>query len=233
LKAAEEFLADAEERDHDWQRFAPHAFSIVVMCLLAYFVYRVVTGDPTTRKNVSQVVTVKLVQPPPPPPPPPKPEEQTRDKPEPKPEPLEKPIPAAQPPPLAAPSEGPPGPPGPPGVAGLPGGGAPGGVAGGGGGTGAGTGTGGNPFGAYTALLQSRVQSAVQRQPALRRSRYHVEVRVWLAADGAPKRVELGSTLGNPELDRQFRETLLSMGRLPQAPPAQMPQPVVLRVNSL
>lgn len=230
---AEDFLFAAEpEEQRSWRRFVPHAAGLLALAVVGFLLYRLVSSDSTVRKNVSDVVTVRLVQPPPPPPPPPKQEEPTKETPQPKPEPMEEPVRTETPPPLAAPSAAMPGPAGPPGVAGLPSGGSGIGIPGGGGGIGGGGG-GGNPFGSYAALLQSRVQSAVQRQPALRRTRYRIEVQVWLTEDGAPNRVELLSSLGSKELDKQFRETLLGITRLPQAPPADMPQPIVLKVNSL
>lgn len=235
MREAEGLLSAAADEERTWRRFVPHVVGVLVLIVAGVFVYRLMSDDSTPRKAVSQVVTVKLVQPPPPPPPP-KPEEPVKDKPEPTPEPLEKPLPAEQPPPLAAPSApGPPGPPGPPGIAGLPSSGSGIGIGGAGsgmGGSGAGGG-GGDPYASYAALLQSRVQGAVQAQPTLRRTRYRVDVKVWLSGEGSLERVELLNSLGSEELDKRFRQTLLSMSRLPHAPPANMPQPIVLQVNSL
>lgn len=212
-----------------WRRLAPYGVGVLVAAMLAFVLYRFLTHDSKPRKTVSNVVTVKLVQPPPPPPP--KPEEPVEEQIQPEPEPMELPQPMEQPQALAAP-DAMPGPAGPPGVAGLPGGGAPGGMFGGGGG-GVGGGGGGNPFGSYAALLQSRVEGAVRGQAQLKRKRYRAVFRVWLNDDGVPQRVELIDTLGSAELDKKFRETVLGIERLPQAPPAGMPQPIVLRVNSL
>jgi TonB family protein len=97
---------------------------------------------------------------------------------------------------------------------------------------GGGGGGGGSKYGWYAAMIQGHVQRSVQSQPNLQRTRYRVSVEIWLSADGTPQRVELISSTGAAELDQKLREALLRMSRMPQPPPSDLPQPVVLQVSS-
>jgi TonB family protein len=57
-------------------------------------------------------------------------------------------------------------------------------------------------------------------------------LQIWLTPEGRPERVELIGSAGSDDLDRAVRDTLLRMARMPQAPPSDLPQPVVLQVSS-
>lgn len=97
---------------------------------------------------------------------------------------------------------------------------------------GGGGGGGGSPFGAYTGLFEGRARDALQKQRKLLGFRYRVPVEVWLSADGAPERVELLGSTGNPETDSLVREGLLKMNKMPEPPPKGMPEPIVIQVSS-
>ena len=202
------------------------------VALVVLLVMRLMTKTEVKRKAVPDVVQLRLIAPPPPPPPPPppKPIEQPKLKQEVQraETPLEKP---ADPRP-ASPS--PPGPPaldakgaGPADGFGL--GGKPGGSDFGGGGGGGG---GGTKFGLYAGIVQSHVQNTLQRKKSLQNTRYRLGAQIWLTPDGGAERVELIGSTGDAELDKTLRDTLLKMPRVPQAPPQDLPQPVVLQVSS-
>lgn len=97
---------------------------------------------------------------------------------------------------------------------------------------GIGDGGGGSPFGRYAAIVQQRAQDAVEQQKKLRHTSYRVMVKLWFAADGRPERAELVRSTGNEEVDRLLTEALNDMAKLPEPPPKDMPQPVVLRVST-
>lgn len=222
-------------RQISWRSIAFGAAAIgllVGLCLLAYHLF---TGEQTVpRKIVPNVVQLKIVQPPPPPPPPPpkmieqpkvteqeiRTEQPQPDKPPAPDKPSDEP-PAPGPLSLDAKGEGPPD------AFAL--GGKPGGsdfLGGGGGG-------GGSKFGWYAAMIQNRARDALQKQRRLMGSEYEVAVLVWLRDDGSPDRVELVESTGDAEIDRMVVQTLEQMPRLPQAPPPDMPQPVLLWVSSV
>jgi TonB family protein len=81
-------------------------------------------------------------------------------------------------------------------------------------------------------MIEGHVQRQVQKQPSLNRVRWHIGVKIWLSAEGEAQRVELISSTGTSDLDDKLREALLKMPRMPQAPPQDLPQPVVLQVSS-
>lgn len=106
-------------------------------------------------------------------------------------------------------------------------GGNPGGAdyAGGGGG-------GGSRFGWYSTLIKNHVEDTLRQQARLRRARYRVAVQVWLDGQGQPVRVELMESTGAADLDELLKRALQGMSRMPEAPPADLPQPVVMEVGS-
>jgi protein TonB len=87
-------------------------------------------------------------------------------------------------------------------------------------------------FAWFTGLLQSQLQEHFHRKEKLRRSDYRVVVRVWLASDGRLDRYELVGSSGDAAIDQDLERALGEMPRLKQAPPADMPQPIKLRVTS-
>ena len=97
---------------------------------------------------------------------------------------------------------------------------------------GSGPGGGGSKFGSYAALIQSHIQQQLQKKKPLQSARWKLGVQIWLSPEGQPQRVELIGSTGTPDTDRNLRDTLLKMARVPQIPPSDLPQPVVLQVSS-
>lgn len=64
----------------------------------------------------------------------------------------------------------------------------------------------------------------------LRRQTWSVIVELWLAPDGAVEQFRTAST-GNPELDYEIRSALQRFDRVDTPPPAELPQPVRIRVR--
>lgn len=175
------------------------------------------------KKQVVEVVTLRLIQPPPPPPPPPppvqKPPEPARMLEQPK-EAPDKPKAAEKAPqPLALDAKAGPGSDG-FGLGGRPGGQS---LIGGDGG-------GGSRFGLYASLLQRQIQEALQKDDKLRSSHYQVVVSLWLSPTGHTERVKLVNTTGDHELDSKIESTLVASLDVPEAPPQGMPQPVNVRI---
>jgi protein TonB len=187
-----------------------------------YFIRQFMDSPAPAPKQVIQ--EVRLIRPPPPPPeveppPPPPPEiEEEVDLPEPEPAPE---TPSDQPPPgelLGLDAEG---------------------VAGGDGfGLAARRGgrdllaSGGDRYAWYAGVLKEDLLSFLAENRDLRRRAYSVNVRLWLAGDGAVQRVALASSTGDRELDRTLEGLLANMERVAEAPPSDLPQPVQIRIVS-
>jgi protein TonB len=172
------------------------------------------------KREVAQII--KLVRPPPPPPEPPPPPPPPEEKIE---EPLPQETPEEAPPDASSPAES----------LGLDAEGVAGsdgfGLAARKGGHDL-VGTGGSAFGWYTSMLKDSIVSALSDDDRIRRGSYQVTVRVWLSRTGDIEKIKLASTSGNRELDQAIERSLAKLGRVREAPPLEMPQPVTLRILS-
>lgn len=183
-------------------------------------------GGKRAKPTVAQIQLLK----PPPPPPPPKPEEKPPEPPKPKDEvKIEQPKPD-QPPEPAKADEPPPGD-----KLGVDAEGSAGsdgfGLVGNKGGAGL-VGGGGSKFGAFTGQIQQQIQDALSRNKKLKNASYRVVVRVWLSPDGTVSRFELAGSSGNAETDDALNAALAELPKLRTPPPADLPQPVGLRITS-
>lgn len=196
---------------------------LAVAIAIAVYVLRDKFQKPAQAKKQIQQIT--MIAPPPPPPPPeelPPPPEQIAEK-----------IEAPEPEPEAAPEA-------PPGDLGVDAEGAAGsdgfGLVGRKGGQsliGGGT---GNAIIWYGQTLSSEVSTALRDNLANRAKgrRFQALVNVWVAADGAVTRAELAAASGDKDVDAALAQTLAALQlHLSQPPPANMPQPVKIRVNNL
>lgn len=193
----------------------------------AYAIYSVVSDGGAPKKRVMETIALKIIPPPPPPPAPPPPppppklvEPQKIEPPIDKPD--DRPKDEPQPGPLALDAQG-----GPGGDAfGL--GGKPGGadfVLGGGGG-------GGNRYGHYANLMQEQIGKRLRQDDQLDAARFRATIRVWLSPVGRVERVEVARTTGDGQLDDRIKQMIGTMPLLPEAPPQEMPQPVVVRIGA-
>lgn len=92
--------------------------------------------------------------------------------------------------------------------------------------------TGGSAFAWYTSMLKDSIATALSEDERIRRGSYQVTVRVWLSRTGDIEKIKLASTSGNRELDQAIERSLEKIGRIREAPPSEMPQPVTLRIVS-
>lgn len=104
------------------------------------------------------------------------------------------------------------------------------------GGTGTGgTGTGalggnGSRWGRYAARIQTSVTKALADNPATRAAAADIRVRVWADPNGRITRVALVGTTGDAELDDALHNRVLVGLHLGEAPPSDMPMPIVMRI---
>ncbi len=175
-------------------------------------------STPGTPQKVIQ--EIHLVRPPPPPdvpPPPPPPEEKVALQPEQRPD----PTPSNQPPPgehLGLDAEG----------------GAGGdafGLLGNKGGRDL-LASGGSAYTWYAGLLKTEILDQLNNDKMARRGDYQVMVRVWVRNDGTIDHVRIVQGSGDRERDSAIEAALARITRLSQAPPADMPEPISLRIVS-
>jgi protein TonB len=187
---------------------------------IIWLIRNVLSQAPAPAKQVVQ--EIRVIRPPPPPevkPPPPPPPEEKVDVPEPDPEP--EPAPSDEPPPsnqLGIDAEG----------------------------TGAGDGfglvgnkggrdllaSGGSAYAWYGGLIKTEILDCLQNDDRIRSGSYSVPVRVWVRPDGTIERVGVVQSTGDRARDRAIEMQISKCSRFSQAPPADMPQPITVRVAS-
>lgn len=205
--------------------------------VLAWLLWLLVVhlATPTESKKKRAVQEIALLKPPPPPPPP-----KVAPPPPPKTEVQEK-IDVPQDKPADKPAEAPP--PGPDLAVDAAGSGSGDGfglvgkkggadlIGSGTGGTG-----GGNRFAWYGALvkdgIQEKVQEAVSKAKKWRDLDFRILVHVWVSATGAVTRAELVDSTGNDELDKVLQALLRNLPALREGAPADMAQPIKLRITA-
>lgn len=218
-------MRDDEHKRRPLRKFVPAALGVVFVCIVAtvavVFIRDMLSSGQPPKKAVQQIT---LLQPPPPPPPPkveppPEPEVQEVKLPEPEPEPVpsqsDEPAPGED---LALDADG----------------GAGGdafGLLGKKGGRGL-IGGGGDALGWFAAQVQSDLQEALSERDDIRKKRYAVKVNMWIEPDGRVRNLEMIGTSGNAELDRSLRAALKQITQLSNRPPADLPQPIRLRIAS-
>ncbi|MGH8209005.1 MAG: TonB family protein [Steroidobacteraceae bacterium] len=206
-------------------RFLPLIALAIVVTLAGGGVFWMVRGflnsAPASTKKVVQEIHVIRPPPPPPdsPPPPPPPPEEKVDVHEPDPEP--DPTPSNEPPPsdqLGLDAEG----------------GAGGdafGLVGHKGGRDL-LASGGSAFTWYAGLLKTEILDQLQDAKDARKGSYSAVVHVWVRADGTIERIRLAQSSGDQARDKAIEAALSHITRISQAPPADMPQPISLRIVS-
>jgi periplasmic protein TonB len=185
------------------------------------FVRGILTGAPPPAKKVVQEIHVIRPPPPPPdvPPPPPPPPEEKVDVPDPQQEP--DPTPSNEPPPseqLGLDAEG-------------SAGGDAFGLLGHKGGRDL-LASGGSAYAWYAGLLKNEIVEQLGNEKQARGAEYSIILRVWVKDDGTIERVKITQSSGNRDRDRAIEAALGRISRISQAPPADMPQPISLRIVS-
>jgi protein TonB len=87
-------------------------------------------------------------------------------------------------------------------------------------------------FGPYAGRVARFLEDALAAHDELRRGNYTAVVRLWVTPDGGIRRLELARSTGDLERDPRIRAAFGEIGRLREPPPADMPQPMRLRLTS-
>ena len=215
-----------EQRPASWRRWTGIAVCGVVLAGSGLWLKHFLDDGTPQRKPSLQQIT--LIKPPPPPPPPPEkpPEPVVKEEiklSEPEPEPMDQ---ADEPPPgpdLGIDAEG-------------TGSGDGFGLVGRKGGADLIGGSRGNPWAWYDAIVNDAVNTAFQdalaREHALKDKTYRVVVKVWIDADGKVSRIAAVDKTGDSKIDELIQDVLKNLRTLRKNPPADMPQPLKIRVTS-
>jgi periplasmic protein TonB len=215
-------MSPAPKRQPKSRRYVVPVVMTLIFLAAGYGVMRVVTGD-SPRKRVMETVAIKLVQPLPPPPkvePPPPPKMVEEQKIEP---PVDKP--------LDSPKDEPP-----PGPLALDAKGGAGNDAFGLGGKAGGadflSGGGGTRFGHFAILMQDRISRSLHDDEKLNAEKFRATIKVWLSDEGKIQRVQVLHGSGDSGTDSRIEQVIGAMPALPEAPPKDMPQPIVVRIGA-
>ena len=92
--------------------------------------------------------------------------------------------------------------------------------------------SGGSAYVWYAGLLKSQIIDQLNSEKRARSGSYSVVLRVWIRNDGTVDRVRIDQSSGNRERDQAIEAAVSRITRLPQAPPADMPSPISLRIVS-
>lgn len=214
-----------EEQRPAWMRWGGIVLCLVAAVMLGLWLKDFLGSDEPPRKQSLQQIT--LIKPPPPPPPEQKPPEPVMKEEikisEPDPEPMDQ---ADEPPPgpdLGVDTEG-------------TGSGDAFGLVGKQGGANLIGGSRGNPWAWYDGIVNEAINSAFQeallREQALKDKTYKIVVKVWIEAGGQISRIALVDTTGDAKIDELLKDVLQNLRALREAPPADMPQPIKIRVTS-
>jgi len=101
----------------------------------------------------------------------------------------------------------------------------------GGGGRGSGSGGGGphSRFGWYAGQVQRIVQDALSRSHVLSQAEFTDKIKIWADSTGRVTRIKLEQSTGNAAIDQAINEALEGL-QLKEAPPGDMPMPILMRV---
>lgn len=91
-------------------------------------------------------------------------------------------------------------------------------------------GTGGAAFAWYTGKLKDAVSERLSADPKLHSKKFQISVRLWIGNDGRITQMRLAGSSGSRDIDGEIATALGALGRLDEAPPIEMPQPVTLQI---
>lgn len=99
---------------------------------------------------------------------------------------------------------------------------------------GGGAGSGGDAFrhGHFFGALKRHLDDVAQRNRELQGRNYQVSIGLWLDRAGNVQRYELLGSTGDARIDSALKQTLDTLPPMREPPPADLPQPIVLRMSS-
>jgi len=92
-------------------------------------------------------------------------------------------------------------------------------------------GGGGSKYGVYASEVQTRVAEALRKNDKTKDARLRVKVRIWVNSSGSITRAALAGSSGDPSLDDAVKNQVLTGLNLSEAPPTDMPMPIVMMIT--
>jgi len=92
--------------------------------------------------------------------------------------------------------------------------------------------SGGNVYVWYAGLLKDAILDRLSADQRAHRGSYTLIVHVWVRSDGTVDHVRLAQSSGDRDRDQAIEADLSDIGRLSQAPPTDMPNPISMRIVS-
>ncbi|MDD5260529.1 MAG: energy transducer TonB [Methylacidiphilales bacterium] len=89
----------------------------------------------------------------------------------------------------------------------------------------------GGRWGWYASQVQATVEQALQKNSKTRSANARSTLRVWLDANARITRVTLDPPTGDPAVDEAIKNEALAGVKIPEAPPQDMPMPIVMRLT--
>ena len=93
-------------------------------------------------------------------------------------------------------------------------------------------GSGGSAYAWYAGLVKGEILDRLQDVKAARSGAYSVVIKVWVKSDGSVENIRLAQSTGSRERDAAIENELARITRISQGPPADMPQPMSLKLVS-
>lgn len=90
----------------------------------------------------------------------------------------------------------------------------------------------GSKFGWYASQVQGSIADALGRNAKTKKAKFSVEARIWADSNGRIIRATLTGSSGDPAVDAALKEDVLTGLQLREAPPADMPMPIVMRLTA-
>jgi len=86
-------------------------------------------------------------------------------------------------------------------------------------------------FGWYAAQVQTAIGDVLRKDPRTRSGNFGTKVRVWSDITGRITRAKVSPSTGDPAIDEAINQSLTGI-QLKEAPPSDMPMPIVMRVSA-
>lgn len=93
------------------------------------------------------------------------------------------------------------------------------------------SGAGRSRWGWYAAIVQAQIEAALRNNAKTRNALMQVQLRVWADSSGHINRVQIVSSTGSAELNSVLQNDVLPGLQLREAPPGDMPMPMVTRIT--
>lgn len=90
----------------------------------------------------------------------------------------------------------------------------------------------GSQFAWYAGIVKSQIEDALAKDKKLTEGQYKLQVSVWLKPDGRVDKVEWVKSNAGDDIEALIKAALTDMPAMREPPPADMPQPIRLRITA-